>query len=164
MVEPLYEQDFLRWTEQQARAIRDAGKTGTNPPIDWENVAEEIDSLGRSQRSELRNRIQVIVEHLLKLQASPAIPPRRAWENTVRSQRIAIAGLLDDSPSLRREVAGMIDWALVRTRPMMAEELQRWGERPRLDPASLCYSEAQVLGDWLPDLPAASKRATGRRG
>ena len=47
MSKPLYEQDFVRWTEQQARAIRDASTARINLPFDWENVAEEIDSLGR---------------------------------------------------------------------------------------------------------------------
>ncbi len=63
----LYEKDFVRWTEQQAAALREAAALGTNLPLDWENLAEEIDSLGRSLRHELRSRILVIIEHLLKL-------------------------------------------------------------------------------------------------
>jgi Domain of unknown function DUF29 len=63
----LYEADFVRWTEQQSSAIRDAARSGANLPLDWENLAEEIESLGRSQRRELRSRISVIIEHLLKL-------------------------------------------------------------------------------------------------
>jgi hypothetical protein len=42
----LYEEDFVRWTEQQAAALRAAARAGTNLPLDWENLAEEIDSLG----------------------------------------------------------------------------------------------------------------------
>ena len=47
----LYEKDFVRWTEQQATALRDAASLSTNLPLDWENLAEEIDSLGRSLKT-----------------------------------------------------------------------------------------------------------------
>jgi hypothetical protein len=70
MNKPLYEQDFFRWTEQQTEALRAAAATRINPPLDWENLAEEIESLGRSQRRELGSRILVIVEYLMKLIAS----------------------------------------------------------------------------------------------
>ena len=69
----LYERDFVRWTEEQSRALRDAAGIGTNLPLDWENLAEEIESLGQSQRHELRSRIAVILEHLLKLEHSTAL-------------------------------------------------------------------------------------------
>ena len=58
---PLYEEDFVRWTEQQSRALREAARLGTNLLLDWENLAEEVDSLGRSVRHELRSRIAVPV-------------------------------------------------------------------------------------------------------
>ena len=72
----LYDEDFVRWTEEQAAALREAAGLATNLPLDWENLAEEIDSLGRSQSRELRSRIAVVVEHLIKLENSPAIDPR----------------------------------------------------------------------------------------
>jgi len=163
MSEPLYEKDFVRWAEQQAQAIRGAGAAGTNLPIDWENVAEEIDSLGRSQRTELRSRIRNIILHLMKLEASPAIGPRRGWEEAVLAQRDEIEGLLGDSPSLRQEVAGMIDWALPRACREISQNLPRWGERPRIDPNSIQYTESQVLGDWFPEHPAPVSRARAPR-
>ena len=62
----LYDQDFVRWTEQQAAALRQAAGLGVNLSLDWENLAEEIDSLGRSLKRELRSRVAVIIEHLIK--------------------------------------------------------------------------------------------------
>ena len=44
----LYEEDFVRWTEEQSSALRDAPRLGTNLPLDWENLAEEVESLGKS--------------------------------------------------------------------------------------------------------------------
>lgn len=53
----LYEQDFVRWTEAQAAVLRRAAETKSNLPLDWTNLAEEVESLGRSQRRELRSRL-----------------------------------------------------------------------------------------------------------
>ncbi len=97
----LYEQDFALWSAAQARAIREAGaaRLNTPAPIDWENVAEEIESLGISQKTALRSRIAIIIQHLMKLQASPASEPRAGWSETVRIQRHEVEDLLADSPS-----------------------------------------------------------------
>ena len=73
----LYDEDFVLWSKQQAEALRAAARGANNQPIDWENVAEEIDSLGRSDKRELASQIRRIIEHLLKLEHSPATEPRR---------------------------------------------------------------------------------------
>ena len=58
----LYDQDFFLWTQEQSRLLREAAERRVNFPLDWENLAEEIESLGKSQRSELRSRLTTIVE------------------------------------------------------------------------------------------------------
>jgi hypothetical protein len=95
----LYEADFVRWTEQQAAALGKAAAAGTNLPLDWEHLVEEIDGLGRSQRRELRSRIATILEHLIKLECSPA-DPRLGCIGTIARQRREIEFLRDNSPSL----------------------------------------------------------------
>src|ERR1700739_4341982 len=102
----LYDRDFLLWTKEQATALRRA--TRSNLPLDWENLAEEIESLGRSQRSELNSQIRRILRHLFKLEASPAVDPRGGWRATIRDARAEIEELLETSPSLRREVDATI--------------------------------------------------------
>ncbi len=62
----LYEREFVEWTEEQAARIRAAAGTHPNLLIDWEHVAEEIESLGRSDARELQSRLTTIIEHLLK--------------------------------------------------------------------------------------------------
>jgi hypothetical protein len=62
---------------EQARMLRAAADAGWNAPIDWVNVAEEIESLGRSERHARVSHIGIVIEHLLKLQASPATEPVR---------------------------------------------------------------------------------------
>jgi hypothetical protein len=89
MNKPLYQDDIVLWSADQARALRNAGAAAINTPdpIDWGNVAEEVESLGRSERNALRSRLRVIVEHLMKLQASSAALPHADWSATIRTQR-----------------------------------------------------------------------------
>jgi hypothetical protein len=86
----------------------------------------------------------------MKLQASPAQLPRADWANTVRTQRREIEDLLSDSPSLRREVSGMITAAIPRLRKQVAATLADYGEKPAVGLNQLTYTEDQVLGDWFP--------------
>jgi hypothetical protein len=149
----LYEEDFVRWTEQQAAALREAAGTTTNLPLDWENLAEEIGSLGRSQSRELGSRIAVIIEHLIKLETSPATDPRPGWIDTIGRERRDIEDLLNDSPSLRAKVASVIARETPGTIRLVARSLRSRGEAnletiARVERAS--YSEDQVLGDWFP--------------
>src|SRR5947209_2093667 len=141
----LYEEDFVRWTEQQSNALRHAARAGTNLPLDWENLAEEIESLGRSQRHELRSRIAVIIEHLLKLEHSPAVDPRRGWMDTIGRERLNIEDLLDNSPSLRAQLGPMIEQLKPRVARLAATSLFGYGETGRRLPVP-DYTEEQVLG------------------
>lgn len=142
-----YEQDYYLWSREQANALRAAARAGANLPIDWENVAEEIESLGRSDRREIASRLGTIIEHLLKLQSSTAIEPRAGWEATVSRARVAVSRLLDESPSLRREVSAMMQVEMAQERRFVARELAARGERLADLPD---YTEDQVMGDWLP--------------
>jgi len=145
----LYEKDFVRWTEQQSGALREASRFPTNLPLDWENLAEEIESLGRSQRRELRSRLMAILQHLLKLEHSPAPDPRHGWMDTIERERSEIELLLEDSPSLKREVARMIAVEAPRAARLAARALFRQGEEIG-DLAVPNYTEEQVLGGWFP--------------
>jgi Domain of unknown function DUF29 len=148
-VAQLYEEDFVRWTEQQSSALRDAARVDTNLPLDWENLAEEIESLGRSQRHELRSRLAVILEHLMKLEYSPAIDPRTGWIDTIGRERLNVEDLLQDSPSLRGEVGSMIEYLKPRVARLATASLFGYGETvKKLPPGD--YTEEQVLGDWFP--------------
>ena len=147
----MYDQDLVRWSEEQARALRAAANEGWNAPIDWEHVAEEIESLGRSDRRALASHIAIVIEHLLKLQASPSLVPTRGWEESILRARGEIEQLLADSPSLRAEVAGMVTKALPRARALVRINCQDYGEQPVIDVDRASYTEDQVLGNWIPE-------------
>ena len=76
-VNELYDQDFFLWTKEQAEGLRHA--KASNLPLDWENLAEEIESLGKSDRRQLTSQVRRILRHLLRLEASPATEPYASW-------------------------------------------------------------------------------------
>ena len=147
----MYDQDLVRWSEEQARALRAAANEGWNAPIDWEHVAEEIESLGRSDRRALASHIAIVIEHLLKLQASPSLVPTRGWEESILRARGEIEQLLADSPSLRAEVADMVTKALPRARALVRVSCRDYGAQSVIDVDRASYTEDQVLGNWIPE-------------
>jgi len=104
----LYETDFFRWTQEQAAALRRAGAARVNAPLDWENLAEEIESLGKRDRREVRSLLHLILLHLVKLAHSRRADPRRGWIKEVQAFRRHLNRVLRDSPSLAAQLPGLI--------------------------------------------------------
>jgi hypothetical protein len=148
----LYDRDFFLWTQEQAAALRAVRKS--NLPLDLDNLAEEIESLGKSDRRQLRSQIRRILRYLLKLEVSPALDPRASWCSTIADSRSEIEDVLHDSPSLRREVDGIIAQELDVAAMFAAADLQQHGEPAEAVWARLekgGFTAEQVLGDWFPE-------------
>lgn len=99
----LYDRDFAEWAFYNADLLR----SGRLSEADLENIAEEIESLGRSQSHEIKSRLTQILEHLLKLRLAPEDVRernRRGWRASIVRQRTEIRMLVKDSPSLRRHL------------------------------------------------------------
>ena len=122
----LYDQDFFLWTQEQAAALRRA--KNSNLALDWENLAEEIESLGKSDRRELRSQIRRILRHLFKLSVSAADQPRGGWRSTINDGRGEIEDVLRDSPSLRREVEALVAEEAGLAAKFAAADLEQHGE------------------------------------
>jgi hypothetical protein len=140
----LYETDFVAWTEQTAQLIR-AGQFGQ---VDWDAVIEEIESLGRSDRRELKSRLEVLLQHLLKWQYQSNLRSG-SWRNTIDEQRNRIEDLLQESPSLKSYPEEVLAECYKRGRKAASNET----ELP-LDtfPAECPYAITQVLDtEFLPD-------------
>lgn len=158
----LYDEDFVAWTEQQAEALRAAGRGRTNQPLDWENLAEEIGSLGRSDRRELRSQIYRIVSHLAKLQFSRATEPRGGWCASVRDGRKQAELVLADSPSLRPQLDQFVSEESLGAVERAVSDLGEYGEVDAAIPRALHqtrYTVDQILGDWFPPDPGGSAKA-----
>ncbi|MFB2933948.1 DUF29 domain-containing protein [Aerosakkonemataceae cyanobacterium BLCC-F154] len=94
--EELYQTDFYAWTAVQAKFLRE----GAWDCLDIPNLVEEIESLGRQERQELRNRLGVLLGHLLKWEFQSS-HRSKSWLATIREQRYRILQLLAESPSLK---------------------------------------------------------------
>jgi Domain of unknown function DUF29 len=92
----LYETDFYAWTVEQSNLLR----VGDFEKLDIVNLVEEIESLGKQQQQELRNRLGVLIGHLLKWDYQPE-KRSKSWRVTIQIQRREIEDLLEDNPSLK---------------------------------------------------------------
>ena len=99
----LYDTDLHAWALDQAQALR----AGHVEALDLEHLAEELESMGASERAELTSRMTELLLHLLKWRLQPE---RRgaSWEVSIIKQRNGIADLLDASPSLRARLPDVL--------------------------------------------------------
>jgi Domain of unknown function DUF29 len=142
----LYEEDFFVWSQKQASLLR----ARRFDELDLENLIEEVEDLGGALERSVRSRARTVMEHLLKLQHSPAKDPRLGWRETIRTQRSEL--LNDLTPSLRRHLADSLSDVYERARHDAEGSLRDHGEHAAADalPATCPYTLDQITGDWLP--------------
>jgi len=140
---PSYEEDFVAWLEDQAQHAR----RGETEALDLENIAEELEGMARSDRREIRNRLTVLLTHLLKY----LLQPRRrssGWLSTISEQRIRIASVVDDSPSLRTYPAAVLEQCYAAARAQAAIET-RLPESASPEACPFSLDDVLDIG-WLP--------------
>jgi Domain of unknown function DUF29 len=142
----LYEDDFYLWTQSQAALLRKRQFEA----LDLGNLVEEVEALGRAEKSSVLNNASVIIEHLLKLQHSPALDPRNAWRASVREHRRRLRR--DLTPRLRQIFAAELPTLYAEIREDTAALLRDHGEDASADalPPTCPYSVEQITGDWWP--------------
>jgi hypothetical protein len=100
----LYETDFYAWAKEQAALLR----SGKLTEADLEHIAEEIESMGKTEKRELVSRLTVLLVHLLKWRFQPALRGT-LWEVTIKVHRRDLARHLRDNPSLRSRLDEAIE-------------------------------------------------------
>ncbi|MDQ2693918.1 MAG: DUF29 domain-containing protein [Pseudomonadota bacterium] len=133
----LYERDFYAWAMRNAKLIRQ----GRLAEVDLSNVAEELESMGRSERRELESRLEVLLMHLLKWRHQPG-RWGASWESTIEVQRIDVQEVLDENPSLRPQLPGLLAAAYRKARLKTAGET---GLDRQVFPKVCPFSLEQVL-------------------
>jgi Domain of unknown function DUF29 len=111
VAESLHDRDYLLWTEQTAAALRE----GRLEQLDLQQIAEEIEDLGRTELRQLENRIAVLLSHLLKWKYQPA-HRSASWRATIREQRRRITRLMREAPSLRSRIEIAEEYPIARDR------------------------------------------------
>jgi hypothetical protein len=143
----IYQVDFYAWTQKQAALLRE----GRFNDLDVENLVEEIESLGRSEKRGLESRLKVLLIHLLKwqYQANKRDQHGHNWLATIRNQRTELRKLIRDNPSLKSH----LDPAFSEAYQDARYEAEAETALPITTfPESCPYNMEQVLDAvWLPD-------------
>jgi hypothetical protein len=135
----LYDTDFYAWTQEQAKLLRNKQWS----QIDLLNLIEEIECLGKQQRQELRNRLSVLIGHLLKWQYQPEYRSRSCLA-TIRVQRRDIIRLLKNNPSLKPDLDDAIQEAYENSRDLAMGETNL---PEQTFPLSCPYNSSKILED-----------------
>lgn len=103
MESQLYDLDFYAWTVEQAKLLKD----GKFNQLDILNLVEEIESLGKREKQELRNRLRILIAHLLKWEYQ-SDKRSNSWKATIREQRRRIQQHLEENPSLKSYLSEVV--------------------------------------------------------
>ena len=112
-----YERDFYTWSQEQARLLREGRWEG----VDRENVAEEIESLGREQFNKLVGALRVLMLHMLKWDYQPE-RRSRSWALSIKTQRNDLEDVLSDNPGLEPRMTQALERAYRNARTEAARE------------------------------------------
>jgi hypothetical protein len=144
MNQSLYNEDYYGWLRENVRLIRERKFS----EIDADNLIEELESMGKSEKRELSSRLTVLLLHLLKWQYQ-AVKRSTSRRNTIAVQRIDIRELLEDSPSLKTEISDKI--AVAYEKAKLAAEVETGIEKNNF-PAECPFSLEQILDEtFLPE-------------
>jgi Domain of unknown function DUF29 len=143
----LYADDFYVWTQRQTELLR----ARRFDELDLENLIEEVAELGEAVKKSVRSRVRTIIEHLLRLQHSPAPDPRPGWRETIRTQRDDLSD--DLTPALHHVLEQEIDGLYAQARSRAEGALRDHGEHAAADalPEDCPYALDQITGGWLPE-------------
>jgi Domain of unknown function DUF29 len=143
----LYERDFFTWTQEQARLLRER-RFGD---LDLDNLVDEVESVGSSEKHEIRRRLKVLLTHLLKWKFQPGLRGV-SWRRTIRQQREAIAEIIETSPSLRAYPSQVMRTAYTGATVSASEET---GIIIGIFPETCPFSVDQILDlEFFPEDPA----------
>ena len=97
----LYETDFYSWTQEQADCLR----MGDLNALDLENLLEEIEAMGRSEKNGLKSHLRVLLTHLLKWEYQPGKNFGHSWRSTIAIQREEVTQIIEVNPGLKPHLA-----------------------------------------------------------
>ena len=147
MPDDLYRRDILAWSEQQAALLRRAAAGERVNDIDWPNIVEEIESVGRSELRACESLLARAIDHLLKLHGWPGHAAADHWRAELRVfLRDARAAF---SPAMRQQIDVT---SLYRQSRDLVSEMRLDGRPPVLFPASCAITLDALLAD-PPDVP-----------
>jgi hypothetical protein len=140
-VSELYDADFVLWSEQQADLLRRMARGEKVNDVDWPNLVEEVDSLGRSEFNTVQSLLQRALEHLLKAAAWPTSAHGRHWQHEARTFLDDAAYHWAPSMAARIDLPAIYRKAMQRTLELDYEE-----GPPAPLPATCPFTLAELIG------------------
>ena len=116
----LYHQDLNLWRQKIITAIQNRKLEN----MDWDNLIEEINDMGASEKRALRSYTKRLIEHILKLKywESEREYNQRGWKKEVVNFREEIKSILQESPSLNSYLQqNYLDWYQKSVKAMRQE-------------------------------------------
>jgi hypothetical protein len=139
----LYEQDYYLWIEQTVQLL----KTERLAELDYKNLLEEIEDMGRNQKNAVESNLIVLMLHLLKWQYQPQLQCG-SWQGSIREHRRRILKSLKDSPSLQPYLSEIWLESYQEARLQAADETELAVE---IFPEQCPYTIENILNtDYLP--------------
>jgi hypothetical protein len=135
----LYDRDFAKWVERQVELLRAAGTTSLDVP----NLIEELEGLTKRDERALGSQLKRIMAHMLKQRHQPQ-RASRSWIDPIANGREEIADILEQSPSLRRTLPGLMSKSYPRAVAQAARDTRLPVE---IFPESPPFTLEEVLGD-----------------
>lgn len=135
----LYEEDFYLWVQQTSQDLRD----GNFGKVVLDNLIEEIETMGRSEKSALASNLRVLLMHLLKYRYQPE-KPSKSWESTIFEHRNRIEDIFENSPSLKRYYAEVVEKSYQKARKAASIET---GLPLKTFPEVCPFSTAEILAE-----------------
>jgi len=149
MTASLYEEDFYAWTQQQAELLRRLPPVGNE--LDIENIAEEIEDLGRSDLRAARSLCEHIIEHLLKLEYSGIEEAADHWRDEIVEWRLQLEQILTRSIEAKLDLPGRYRAALRLLRRLERGHPGLMGRVPAQCPYTLEQIVSSGDEDWFPE-------------
>lgn len=139
-----YQTDFYGWTQEQASLL----KAGRLSELDRENLIEEVEIMGRSEKRELKSRLQVLLVNLLKWQYQP-VARERNDELIISVQRDEFLEILEDNPSLKPQINNILTKSYFKAKKQTAIEIYL---NKNTFPDTCPWNLSQILDDnFYPD-------------
>lgn len=142
MNKSLYDTDILLWSEKQVSLLQSKKFN----QLDLENIIEEIESLGKSERDSFLSSIRLIIQHLLKWEYQPELRSK-SWKDTIDRERLNLIDYLEDTPSLVRywdDLSKPYNSAKRRAAKETEKDISDF-------PESCPYNKEQIESDWFPE-------------
>jgi flagellar biosynthesis component FlhA len=139
----IYEQDFNQWLKITANLLQEKNFK----EIDLDNLIIELESMGKNNKRELISRLIILIMHLLKWKYQPQ-KQSKSWLTTINEQRLQLELILEQNPSLKREIEQIITQRYEKARKMASQET---GLDLQLFPSENPFNLTEILAeDFFP--------------